>query len=229
MRRGGLTLLELLVVLTILIALATIVVPVIGGYGTKSQQIGARENLQRLQDLLVNQYQADMGELPRPSPATVAAGTRPDHPQLRYLFLNPDTEDITSTSTATLLSGRIWRGPYVLSRGSRYVVNTTNNFTTVYGIGDVLDGSGNLTTPGDPTVVHAWGHPIVIQVPNTTGGATPSATDITYTRLVCAGPNGVIDTSETIDMPTAAQRGDDIVLFLYRADQYGDSFLNLGP
>ena len=241
MRRRGLTLLELLVVLVILIATATLIVPVVGGLGGKSQQVTARENLGRLQELLVNQYKADMGDLPRPNAAyrsSQGLPPLPDTPQLKYLFVNPDTEDLTPS--ATLPSGRIWRGPYVLHRGSRLppatiLVNgsrSANPFyggqtpsdtgVCIYGVADVVDGSGNVTKYGDPTVIDAWGNPIVIQEP---------ASDKTYARLVSAGPNGVINTDPNVLMPDrttgANGRGDDIVLFLYRADLYGDNFVNL--
>ena len=52
--RRGLTLLELVVVLSILVALATLIVPNISWFGQKSQVVSTRENLQRLQELLVN-------------------------------------------------------------------------------------------------------------------------------------------------------------------------------
>lgn len=245
MRRRGLTLLELVVVLTILVSLATLVVPIISNLGSKSQQVATRENLARLQDLLVNRYQVDMGELPRPSAATVAAGTRPNHPQLRYLFVNPDTEDAMATAGTTLLSGRVWRGPYVTHRGWRLPSLTdastppvTRPFYRYVSVSDaklygILDpvGAGPATALGDPTIVDAWGHPIVLQEPTA---------DKTYARLVSAGPDGVLDTDPTVLMPdnslrtagstdTFVGRNDDILFFLYRADQFGDgnAYLNL--
>jgi hypothetical protein len=50
-----------------------------------------------------------------------------------------------------------------------------------------------------------------------TAGADPRK----YARLVSAGPNGVIDTLESVGMPTTAQRGDDVIMFLFVPDQYG--------
>jgi prepilin-type N-terminal cleavage/methylation domain-containing protein len=233
-RRSGLTLLEMLVVLVILVATATMIVPIVGGFGSKSQQVSTRENFARLQELLVNQYKADMGELPRPGSLGLSANPpRNDHPQLRYLFINPDTENITNTTGTNFLSARVWRGPYVLHRGSRLPSTSSSSpdpffgvtpDPTVFGIGDVVDSQGNITSPGDPTVIDAWGHPVVIQVPS----------DPTYSRLVSAGPNGKIDTLESVNMPdntsTATGRGDDVLFFLYRADQYDtNKVLTLGP
>ena len=78
---------------------------------------------------------------------------------------------------------------------------------------------------GDPAVLDAWGRPIVIQVP-------PS--DPSYARLVSAGPNGVIDTPESVLMPTAGgtsptnERGDDVIMFLFQPDQYAQGVPSLG-
>jgi len=221
MARRGLTLLELLVVLTILIALATIVVPTITTFGRKSQEVAPRENLLRLQDLLVNQYYADMQELPRPN--LTVSSNRTDHPQLRYLFVNPDTESIAKTPNATLLSTRRWQGPYIRHGGTRYQVDTANGFTTTYGVGD------NDTTGvrGDPAILDAWGRPIVIQEPN--DGNAGTTDDKTYTRLLSAGPNGVIDTPLTVTMANNTTRGDDVLIYLFRHDEYGADFLKLEP
>ena len=237
MKRRGLTLLELLVVLTILISLATIIVPVIGTFGRKSQEVATRENMLRLQELITNKYQPDMNrELPRPN-LTLPGSIRVDHPQLRYLFVNPDTEDITTTPGATLLSARRWQGPYVKHSGARYATSVSNTsvsvtFSAAYGVGDLAAGTASGTMSGfggDPTILDAWGKPVVIQEPSTHGAFTPDATDKTYARLVSAGPNGAIDTPLTVLMPTPEQRGDDILIFLSRHDEFGPDFLKLEP
>ena len=255
MKRRGLTLLELVVVLVILVALATVVVPLIGPFGSQSQAISTRENLARLQELIVNRYMVDMHdasgnpELPRPGHKGNTDG-RPNHPQLRYLFVNPgpgwsdaattDTSAETpfASSDTTLLSRRRWNGPYITHQGARYQINNgtspldatkTIGFSNVYGLGDTVDSStGEITAPGDPTVFDAWANPIVIQVPNTSGGTTPTSTDAKYARLVSAGSNGVLDTSESVRMPTASERGDDVIMFLFVPDQYGSGYVKLG-
>lgn len=240
MRRRGLTLLELLVVLTILIALATIVVPVISTFGRKSQDVATRENLLRLQDLLVNQYWPDMGELPRPKNLT-GPPVRLDRPQLRYLFVNPDTEDTSKTTGATLLSTRRWNGPYVRHTGARYQIDNSSDTVVKWPRGFIADyGLGDDTgIQGDPAILDAWGRPIVIQVPST--GASD---DWKYARLVSAGPDGVIETQVNVRMPddsplptyaaggsleTYTGRGDDILIFLFRHDEFGPDFLKLEP
>jgi prepilin-type N-terminal cleavage/methylation domain-containing protein len=256
MRHRGLTLLELLVVLTILVALATLVVPQLSYLGQGSQQIATRENLQRLQELLVNHYIPDLGgsvastgsgvaanpagNLPRPNMVVFPNGSRQDHPQLRYLFINPDTETPFPTPDANILTTRHWQGPYVTHQGARFgQVNSKsagylNGFTDVYGVADTAstDSSGNtiITSPGDPTVVDAWGNPIVIQVPTAVQPNDPAGTTgSSYARLVSAGPNGVIETDESVPMPTTAQRGDDVLMFLFVPDQYGPGLPKLQP
>jgi len=247
MRRRGLTLLELVVVLTILVALATLIVPNISFLGQKSQVVSTHENLQRLQELLVNRYIPDMGSnayVPPtgvtatnpysgtnignmvanlPSPGAQGYASRGTfHPQFRYLFVNPDDtqypETMTWLSGLNVLSTRRWQGPYVQQTGGTYAVSSgtaTANFTTDYG------------QDGDPTVLDAWGRPIVIQVPTATD-ATTGEPGVNFARLVSAGANGVIDTPENVTMPTKAQRGDDVILFLFHEDPSGQGVPSLG-
>jgi prepilin-type N-terminal cleavage/methylation domain-containing protein len=252
MNRRGLTLLELLVVLAILISLATIVVPVISMFGGKSQEVATRENLLRLQDLLVNRYIPDLGGgtyvsvgsgvnpykgtrignmvANLPAPGAVGYAERATyHPQLRYLFVNPDDsvypETMNWVPNLTALATRRWQGPYIRHTGGAYKIHVDGvidgidpSFTTVYG------------EDGDPTVFDAWGRPIVIQVPTGTDSGAESITNepgVNFARLVSAGPDGVIDTSESVFMPTATERDDDIIIFLFHHDKYGDGYLKL--
>lgn len=235
--RAGLTLLELLVVLVILLALGTLLVPTLGWVGNQSQQIATRESMIRLREMLVNQYIPQMGELPRPRAELTTGGsaTRQNHPQLVYLFVNPDYHENGIdgddwTGPETYLSGRSWQGPYPLHSGMEYFVRDTdtdlatgNNFTNRYGLGN------ETTRVGDPTVIDAWGNPIVIQEPNANLVSGGSATEIErrHTRLVSAGRDGILTTPPDVLMPTAAERGDDVVLFLFRHDEFGDEFLTI--
>ncbi len=228
----GLTLLELLIVLTILVALSTIIVPTMGYLGRRSQSLAARENLYRMQELLVNRYWSDMGELPRPAvdvDGNVIEPDRLDHPQLRYLFVNPDRaadadDPFVYQKSANMLSGRTWQGPYLSHTGARYTITDA-------------DGSGTGFTDryGEAAVLDAWGRPIVLQVPDESATDLPSdlgeftETQIRrlHARLVSAGPNGRIETPTDVLMPSAAERDDDVVLFLFRHDEDGDGFLDL--
>lgn len=243
MRRGrGLTLLELLIVMTILVALGTLVIPTMGYLGRRSQSLAARENLYRLQELIVNRYWAEMGELPRPAVDDQGAvidppgggDVRVDHPQLRYLFVNPDraadaNDPFPFERSPRLLSGRTWQGPYLSHSGARYQITddesegTGNGFTRRYG------------ETGDPTVLDAWGRPIVLQLPQGIPGDFPDGMTETeqrrirrlHTRLVSAGPSGRLHTPPDVLMPSENERGDDVVLFLFRYDEQGPDFLTL--
>ena len=235
--RAGLTLLELLVVLIILTALATMLVPTLSWMGSRSQELATQENLRRLRELVVNQYMVDMGELPRPR-ADISSGgsaTRANHPQLVYLFVNPDTHEDGDASNdwtpvGNMLSGRRWQGPYVQHSGLEYYVTDTDsslltgtNFTDRYGVGDPV------TRIGDPTVTDAWGQPIVFQEPDADGNGTINSLERRHTRLVSAGRNGKVDTPPDTLMPTFLERGDDQVVFLFRHDEDNDHLLDLEP
>ncbi len=252
-RCGGLTLLELLIVLVILTALGTILVPSLTWMGDRSQRLATQENLRRLREIVVNEYQVDMGDLPRPRADLFGGGAanRANHPQLVYLFVNPDTHEDGNAANdfrveGTVLSGRRWQGPYLQHSGLEYFVTdsdaslaTGTNFTSRYGLGS------ESTRIGDPTVTDAWGHPIVFQEPDadadddgaadvdTNGdGATDNA-DLRYARmhirLVSAGRNGRLETDPDLLMPTLSERGDDEVIFLYRHDEFNDAMLDLEP
>ena len=68
-RRRGLTLLELFVVLLILIALATLAVPLIGNLVGDSRGDVTRQSLIEVRNVIANMYWEDMGKtLPRPGP-----------------------------------------------------------------------------------------------------------------------------------------------------------------
>lgn len=231
----GLTLMELLVVLVILLSLSTLLIPTLSWIGERSQQIATLESLSRLRELLLNRYMLEMGELPRPRLAlTGPSGTRANHPQLVYLFVNPDTHEDGNpdndfiNSGTSVLSGRRWEGPYVTHPGLEYYVTDTDsslttgtNFTNRYGVGDIT------TRVGDPTVTDAWGHPLVIQEPDADGNGTTDAIERQHTRIVSAGRNGIIDTPPDVLMPSRNQRVDDLVVYLFRHDEHGDDLLKL--
>lgn len=65
----------------------------------------------------------------------------------------------------------------------------------------------------------------MIQVPTTGVGSEPG---VNFVRLVSAGPDGVINTPENVAMPTTTERGDDIILFLFHDDPYGQGVPKLG-
>ena len=205
----GLTLFELLAVMGILLVLGTLVVPVVGSRIGQSRDEVTRQSLQRLREAIVGTYHDDMDGLPRPGEAAMAAG-RADHPQLAYLFVNPETHldgnSLTRDYDITFdpISRRGWRGPYLLHKGSGfpYTPDVGRGFSTRYG------------KAGDPAVLDGWGNPIVLQEPTDTNATAYDRSR--HARLVSAGPSGVIDTDPNQLLP--ADRGDDVVLFLWIAE-----------
>ncbi len=182
------SLLELVVVLAVLAALAGILVPMAGrgvhvpsGQGNwTAEETVTRANLVALRHAILGAnpdspgYRADVGRMPR-----VVAD----------LLRRPAGVAEFDPARATG-----WRGPYLHIAGARYggLATAAAGFTAEYGAED------------DPVVADAWGNPIVIQ---------QAATG--YARLVSAGPDGVLDTLNDAD---GTGRGDDLLLFLLRED-----------
>jgi prepilin-type N-terminal cleavage/methylation domain-containing protein len=207
--RRGLTLAELVVVLAILATLGSLLLPAVGHFVNDSRADVTRVSLARLREVIAGLYWSDAnGQLPQPNPGV--SPSRVDAPQVRYLFVNPATEDAAVTFNPAYKLG--WRGPYVVNQsGASYrVMDPTAQqhgaSSDQYGVGEVT--SNGVTMPGDPTVLDGWGNPIVIQNP---GQLADGRLDV---RLVSAGPNGTIDTPPTVATSalTAAQMDDDIVI-----------------
>ena len=197
MKRHGVTLLELGVVLAILAALASVAVLNSGALLQDSRGDVTRQSLTRLRDVIAQTYWQDANQtLPQRNVNVTPVPTgRMTTPQLRYLFINSLTENTTVTYNPAYRLG--WRGPYLAANtGSVYAINTATGFVEQYG------------ENGDPAVMDGWGNPIVIQNP----GLTPDgALDV---RLVSAGPNGKVDIDPTIStaalLATPSLAGDDV-------------------
>ena len=186
----GLTLVELLVVLVLLIATALLVVPLFSdlsfgsGNNRKSlQQIATEQTLMQVRAAILGTegqkgLWSDLGQRDAYLPQKMADLFNPSStlPLSLQSYYDPNT--------------RLgWRGPYLLSSGARYGVND------VYG------------AENDPAVLDGWGNPILIQTP-----------DAQYIRIVSKGADGVLDTPPADTMPALATCGDDVVLFLRVAD-----------
>lgn len=227
------TLLELSVVLLILVALAGLAAPYVGGTGRTAMCQATDATLQAVKEAIMggaagNGFYADtLGKYPADQGNT-------DY-NLRYLFSQG------SWQTYNPGTGVGWRGPYLMSGGhidSGYVDGDANNgelddsFARV--AADVFDP---ITNPGgkvhaiiknvaDTQVFDAWQRPIVLQVPyydDDDGGPNVADYHPEYARLVSAGPgNGIEPGAAAIDTPITEQdstnRGDDRVLYLGNPD-----------
>jgi len=174
-RSAGFTLVELMIVLIILAALAGLLVPLFAQTTEDTAMMTAQATLRRTQQVIVGSaeqpgYLADNRALPRPLPPNGAFGDRQDHPQLAFLFLNPQTQ--TSMRTFDPQTGLGWRGPYLAMHTGVYALDADRGFTDLYGHAD------------DPAVVDPWGRPLVIQQQ-----ADPTDNRFVIWRLVSAGPD----------------------------------------
>ena len=198
----GMTLLELVLVLAILVILAGAATSVASSHLAYGRDKATRASLAAIRDAIMGTpdkpgYMSDTGNLPV---------------SLTDLFVNPFAP-LGRTPNPLLVNfspntGLGWRGPYVLNINGSYTINNAAGFTSVYG------------NNNDPAVLDAWGNPIILQVPTSGIPADNQA----FARLISAGPNGAIDTppafldSNNKPYPVATVRGDDIVLFLNHSD-----------
>ncbi len=212
MKRRGLTLLELGVVLAILGALASVAVLSSGALLGQSRGDVTRQSLAQLRDAIAQTYWQDAGgNLPqRNVSVTPVPPGRMTTPQLRYLFINPLTENTLTTADPGSTDATVtynpayrlgWRGPYLVpNNGAVYTFNPATAAATGF-----LEQYGES---GDPAVMDGWGNPIVIQNP---GPAPDGALDV---RLVSAGPNGIVNIDPTVStaalLANPSLTGDDV-------------------
>jgi type II secretory pathway pseudopilin PulG len=203
-RRTGLTLVELVVVLVILVALASMIIPRADTAAEQSRIDATNESLRRLRDVIVNNYVPDtngaafsgVNFLGVSGDGTTSDGMPRNGsvsmpPQLVCLFLNPGLSAYNSTTHFG------WHGPYLSSGTSVYPgagpgTAAARGFlpgsstTSVFGTAAATASGGGTAYPGDPTVLDAWGNPIVI-VP---------IHDLSYGQyyyaLLSAGPSGTL-------------------------------------
>lgn len=200
LKRAALTLLELVVVLAVLAVLAAVLVPMFSSSIDSSRRQVTLNTMRTLQGIVSNRYALDMrGQLSTSSSPAVAIGlpgpdptlfaSRTQVPQLEFLFINPSTSGTTATFDP--VSGRGWRGPYLMSGTGKYPglhVDTasTRGFTTEFGVTD------------DDAPLDGWGNPIVV-VTVSHQGYIPTADPFTDTTilgyLVSAGPDEDLQTA----------------------------------
>ncbi len=197
MKSRGLTLLELMLVTVILVALAGLLVPLLGGTTESAAAAATNATLLTLRDAILGTDRAtgfveDVGDYP----GKLHAGGWPE--KVHDLLSNNQLP--IAKQKLDLHTQRGWNGPYLRSTDGVYTVNTATGFTSDY---CYISGV-------DLAVVDAWDHPIVIQF--ITAAVNPGDATV---RLVSAGPDGVLNTGPS-DLTAV---GDDIVLPLKRAGQ----------
>lgn len=199
--RSGLTLLELTVVLVVMVALAGVMIPLVGTESARARDDATRSTLTALRAAVIQYWNDRVLTDDSVAPVLQEAKrllhvldengppVRDDTPQLAFLMFNPVTLDRTYSFDPQYRVG--WRGPYMREATGSYGVNVPNGFTTRYGL------------DGDPAFLDAWGQPIVIQHPGVING-------VQDVRLVSAGGNGVLDTDPTVLTDNLLSTGDDV-------------------
>lgn len=198
-RARGMTLVELVVVLVIIAAIAGLAITVVGSTAEEGREQATRVSMTNMRSAIDGPYRLHVGT----QPESIADLLR--KPAAVPLF-NPATQ-------------RGWNGPYVRAPIARYVVGpvglptdenyVSETFTDDYGV------------DGDLAILDGYGRPIVLQVPDVDANDVYSASELRLARLVSAGVNGVVDTPRDTplsDFPSLDSCEDDIVLYLFVAD-----------
>lgn len=224
-KQAGMTLLEITVVLLILLALAGLAMPYIGGTSSKALCDATDVSMANIKRAIMDRYYLDtLGKFPADKGSSEFS--------LDYLFNqgNWQTYDI-DTQTG-------WRGPYLQqgivldSAATTYkAANLPPSFTTdtTY-VNKILADSQTV-------VLDAWGRPIIIQVVDKSNcssqwGITTDESDCA--RLVSAGPGRGLDISEAdLETPINGNRptdiySDDRILYLNVPTPASDNNLPCG-
>lgn len=230
--RAAFTLMEMLVVVVILAAVAALVVSNVDRTRDDAELTVARATMQTMREALVGSpagpgYLSDMKHVPG------------------FQILAVRTHDLLSPTSYPLharfdpVANRGWRGPYLqnaqgvpnanVARGGRFPApgEARVEGEATFAERGFFPAASIYGQVDDLTAADPWGSPIVLQVPPLAAFTYPSnaAKQFRYARLVSAGPDGVLTVpadrlaSRLMD-GTAALRGDDVVLFLDRADTY---------
>lgn len=201
--RRGLTLVELVVVLVILVALGSMVIPHADTAAEQARTDATNETLRRLRDVIVNQYMPDnkgsvfnsttflgaTGDATMNYDGMPRLGSINMPPQLVGLFLNPGVQSYNTTTHFG------WHGPYLTSGTAVYPggnpgTAAARGFFNASAFGTAaaagLTTTSGSTYAGDPTVLDGWGNPIVI-VP-----IFDTSYNQYYYALISAGPGGVL-------------------------------------
>lgn len=115
---SGFTLLELLVVVSILATIAGIGVGVVGNYLEKAQQELVHTEMKNIGNAIVK-FNQDTGYFPGEGPFKLAQATEADKLDLSFLFFSPRQEQAgAARAGAEILpwseeAGRGWNGPYL--------------------------------------------------------------------------------------------------------------------
>jgi type II secretory pathway pseudopilin PulG len=241
--QSGVTLIELTVVLLILIALAGLVVPYMGGTSSKALCDATDLSMQNIKKAIMGGgsgaafYLDTLGYYPKNTKATIVDGMATDF-SLKYLLTKPNGWANYDSETSVG-----WRGPYLVANATltpesvlalapnlksaeSIYGHAADTYTVASGTPYVHQAFANK----DSVINDAWGRPIIIQVPtvkdckiNILGllSTDPDPKEGYCARLVSAGSgNGLgigeadIGTTLTSTRPATIDAADDRILYL---------------
>lgn len=229
----GFTLIELLIVVAILAAMAGLVMPMIGGSDDQAKETISTASLTAVRDGFIGTGSTPglYADLRYTTSLTTSLPFNPTVLRVGDLMIKDVSFPDYSPETR-----KGWRGPYV--RGG-FVQNTRPNMGSVFpNLGDRrFEGDSTFAdrnflaaygVEGNPAVGDAWGNPIVLQIPSQDKFGNPFTTNEEawkFARVVSAGRDGAVNTptdalAGRTSNPNVINRGDDIILFLNRADVY---------
>lgn len=234
------TLVELMVVVAILVALAALVIPMVDRQTDDAHTVVQNSSLNALRDAVKSMV------------SDVKFTKNFDYTNLRISDLLSASRFDASAQTWDSNTRMGWRGPYI--QGGLPIQNTAANKSNLFprstelrfggdttfkarffykSDGTVLYGNGDSVNP-ELAIGDDWGNPIVLQIPTdptlTVSGdaAKTKENQWKYARLVSAGVDGILKTDITDKLAgrksdnsiDSSKRGDDIVIFLNRVDVY---------
>lgn len=191
-KQNGVTLIELTVVLLILVALAGLVSPYVGGTGQKAMCEATDVSMQNIKKVIMENYYVDtLGKYPKkPNDGTIC--TTDTCYNLTCLFEKCGWNDFDPvTNVGFRKGGYVQNGLQLSATDVDQLSNTFKNDTNGIYVNDYIKTN-------DTVILDAWGNPIVIQKINNNF------------RLLSAGFNNTIDTL----LSDAIHKDDDRVLYL---------------
>jgi type II secretory pathway pseudopilin PulG len=213
-RRDALTLMELVVVMGVLVALAAVLVPFVTTAPDDARQTTTKATLKALRDAVLSYYQDMKGVAVAKQSGDVGPAEMTNDTGIPYSLRNLQLPPVGTDGKLIgydPVTRRGWRGPYVMQSTGKF--DPTVLGTTFFPYGAL----------GDPAFVDGWANPIVLQWPSTSDSFVLRAQ---YVRLVSAGPvqvgatGSVLETVAGTLMPTPSQRGNDLLIFIRAQDQF---------
>ena len=212
-RKLGFTILELLVVLVVVAALASLALPLLDSQVEAAERTVARANLNAVREAIIGSSTAPgMVADMRYVPGFATSGFQYREWEMIPMLLDHDDTRLTTREVYPdydVVTNRGWRGPYL----ERFpgVQNTDSERLGLFPAGTDRRSADDESfyergffydaiyshygQPGYRAIGDQWGNPIVLQIPPDEAFVTPSNEKRwRYARLVSAGPDGRLST-----------------------------------